>query len=85
MVDETTDLSNTEQMVFCLHCVNEKLKVHEEFIGLYSLESTTAESIFFYCKRRFVAYEFQELKITDVSATMELVVCLGRYQVLLSR
>ena len=45
MVDETTDLSNTEQMVFCLRYVDEKLEVHEEFIGLYSLESTTSESI----------------------------------------
>ena len=32
-------------MVFCLRYVDEKLEVHEEFIGLYSLESTTAESI----------------------------------------
>ena len=35
MVDETTELSNTEQMVFCLPYVDEKLEVHEEFIGLY--------------------------------------------------
>ena len=45
MVDETTDLSNTEQMVFCLRYVDDNLEVHEEFIGLYSLDSTSAESI----------------------------------------
>ena len=45
MVDETTDLSNTEQMVFCLRYVDDSLEVHEEFIGLYSLDSTSAESI----------------------------------------
>ena len=39
MVDETTDLSNTEQMVFCLRYVDDSLEVHEEFIGLYSLDS----------------------------------------------
>ena len=42
MVDETTDLSNKEQMVFCVRYVDSNLEVHEEFIGL---ESTSAESI----------------------------------------
>ena len=45
MVDETTDMTNTEQMVFCLRYVDSNLEVHEEFIGLYSLESTSAESL----------------------------------------
>ncbi len=45
MVDETTDLSNTEQMVMCLRYVDDNLEVHEELIGMYSLESTSAESI----------------------------------------
>ena len=43
MVDETMDLSNTEQMVLCLHYVDDSLEVHEEFVGLYSLESTSAD------------------------------------------
>ena len=45
MVDETTDISNTEQLVFCIWYVDSKLNSHEEFIGLHSLESTTAEHI----------------------------------------
>lgn len=45
MVDETTDLSNTEQMVFCLRYVDDQLDVHEVVIGLHSLESTSADSI----------------------------------------
>jgi len=45
MVDETTDLSNTEQMVVCLRYVDDDLKVNEEVVGLYSLESTSAEMI----------------------------------------
>ena len=44
MVDETTDLSNTEQMVFCLRYVDSSLEIHEELIGLYSIESKSAES-----------------------------------------
>jgi len=50
MVDETTDLSNTEQMVFCLRHVDDQFDVHEEVIGLYSLESTSADSIVFTIK-----------------------------------
>lgn len=45
MVDETTDLSNTEQLVLCIRYVDDCLNVHEEPVGLYSLESTTANSI----------------------------------------
>ena len=45
MVDETTDIANTEQMVFCLRYVDDQLNSHEEFIGMHSLDSTTAQSI----------------------------------------
>ena len=38
MIDETTDLSNTEQMLFCLRYVDDDLLVHEEVIGLYCLD-----------------------------------------------
>jgi hypothetical protein len=49
MLDKTTDLTNTEQMVFCLSHVDE---VHEGVIGLYSLESTSesADSVVFTIK-----------------------------------
>ena len=45
MVDETTDLSNTEQLVFCIRYVDDCLNVHEEPVGFYCLESTSADSI----------------------------------------
>ena len=45
MIDEATDSSNVEQMVFCLRYVDDDFDVHEEFIGLYSLESTDASNI----------------------------------------
>ena len=42
MVDETTDVSNTEQFVlFFFWYVDDQLKSHEEFIGLHSLDPTT--------------------------------------------
>ena len=34
MADETTDISNREQVVIYLRWVSESLDVHEEFIGL---------------------------------------------------
>ncbi len=45
MVDETTDQSNTEQVVLVLRWVDEMLEVHEDLIGLYSTSSITAESL----------------------------------------
>lgn len=45
MVDETTDISNTEQLVFCIRYVDEQLNGHENFIGLQSLETTTSQII----------------------------------------
>ena len=46
MVDETTDVSNVEQVVICLRWVSEKFKVEKEFLGLYEVASTGAESIY---------------------------------------
>lgn len=45
MVNRTSDISNTEQLVFCLRDVDEDLTTHEEFIGVYDMDSTTAENI----------------------------------------
>ena len=44
MVDETRNVSNTEQLVFCLCYVDDQLLCHEEFIVLHCKESTTAQS-----------------------------------------
>ena len=44
MIDETTNLSNTEQMIFCLRCVDDLL-VHKEVIGPHCLENTSSETI----------------------------------------
>ena len=45
MVDETTDISNVEQLVFCIRFVDGHLNCHEEFIGLHSMDSISADSI----------------------------------------
>ena len=46
MVDETADVGNVEQVVVCLRWVSEKFEVHEEFLGLYQVESIEAEKLY---------------------------------------
>ena len=46
MVDETTDVANIEQVAICLRWVSQCFEVHEDFIGLYEVDSTEAEKIF---------------------------------------
>ena len=46
MVDETTDVSNVEQVVVCLRWVSEGFEIREEFVGLYEIASTGAEIIY---------------------------------------
>ena len=46
MFDETTDVSNVEQVVVCLRWVSEKFVVFEDFVGLYQVESTEGEKIY---------------------------------------
>ena len=44
MLDETTDVSNTSQAVVVLRYVTDAFDVHEEFIGMYQVPSTNAET-----------------------------------------
>ena len=46
MVDETTDISNKEQVVICIRWVDNDFEPHEEFIGLHQVESTTSTNLF---------------------------------------
>jgi hypothetical protein len=42
MADETTDISNVEQLVICFRWVDDDLQGHEEFVGVHSVPSTDA-------------------------------------------
>ena len=46
MVDKTTNISNKEQAVFCLHWFDHEFEVHKEFIGLHATDSTDGSYIF---------------------------------------
>ena len=45
MTDETADVPNKEQLVFCVRWVDGKLTQHEEFIGMHPLVNTIADHI----------------------------------------
>ena len=45
MVDKTTDKANKEQVTLIIRWVAEDFEVHEEFLGLYHVNSTNAATI----------------------------------------
>ncbi|XP_065891716.1 zinc finger MYM-type protein 1-like [Dysidea avara] len=45
MVDETTDISNKEQLTLVMRRIDHNLDVYEEFLGMYQIDSATVESI----------------------------------------
>lgn len=45
MVDETNDISNKEQLTLVMRRIDHNLDVYEEFLGMYQIDKTTAESI----------------------------------------
>lgn len=45
MGDECCDQSNKEQLALCFRWVDECLDVHEEFIGLYHITDTSANTL----------------------------------------
>ena len=44
-MDETTDISNCEQVVLCLRWVDDDFNVHEDLIGLYKVETISADNL----------------------------------------
>ena len=46
MVDETPDIANKEQVIICLCWVDSTLTAHEDFVGLYKVQSTQAIALF---------------------------------------
>ena len=45
MIDETTNISNHEQVTVVLRRIDEKSNVFEEFLGMYHVTSIGAESV----------------------------------------
>ena len=41
IIDGTQDISGEEQISVCLRHVDDSLDVHEDFVGLYAIDSAT--------------------------------------------
>ncbi len=55
IADETADCSNREQVTLFLRFVTEQLDVHEEFLGLYHVDSINAATIHHRYHSRFIS------------------------------
>ena len=45
MADESTDVSNIEQLVICIRWVDKEMTGHDDYIGLMSVAQTNAHKI----------------------------------------
>ena len=74
MADETTDASNKEQLVTVFRYVDDELQVHEEFMGLYQLDTTDARTIVTVLKDVILALNFNIHRLRrqcyDAASTM---------------
>ena len=66
VVDETTDVSNSKQVVICLRWVDVDFQVHEDFVGMYKMPTTDAATLY--------------SVIMDVPQRLNLPVCKARGQ-----
>jgi hypothetical protein len=46
MIDETTDVSNVEQVTFCVRWLDSNLEAHEDFIGMTDVPNTQAATLY---------------------------------------
>ena len=46
LADECTDVSNHEQFTICIRWVDDELTPHEDFLGLYQVDTITSETLF---------------------------------------
>ena len=44
-VDETTDISNRQQVVLCFCWVDDNFDIHEDFVGMYTIEAVDADTL----------------------------------------
>ena len=46
MGDETSDISNKEQLVLCMRWVDDDFQIHQDFIGIHHIPNTSADENF---------------------------------------
>ena len=77
MADETADVSNIEQLSFCVRSVDYSFEVHEDFIGLHECENTKSDHLVSIIKVILKACNFEFSRIHG-HAMMEQVQCLAK-------
>ena len=63
MLNESGDVSNKEQAVFCVRWIDENLTPYEDFLGLYEMEKTDADSIVRIIRDSLLRFEFDKEKL----------------------
>ena len=63
MMDESTDVSNVEQVTYVIRWVDDKLEVHEEFVGLYSVPSIDSDTLMAVTKDVFLRMNMSFTKL----------------------
>ena len=67
MADEITDASNIEQVAICLRYIDNNFDAHEDFVGMYAVESIKADVL------------VQVLKDTLLRMNLPVAHCRGQY------
>ena len=63
--DETTDVSNRQQLVVCIRRIDDGLQAHEDFIGLYKIDNTKASTIAESCNS-WIAFKYFKLQMSCI-------------------
>ena len=59
MCDEYTDISNKEQLTFCMRWVNDDLQVSEKFLGFYEIPNIRSNTIVAVMKDILIRYQLR--------------------------
>ena len=81
MCDEYTDISNKQQLSFCIRWVDEALNSHEDFLGFYEIPNIRSDTIVSAMKDAFTRFNSRFQTSVDKHMTVQ-AICLGRKVVL---
>ena len=63
MINETTDITNQEQVTIVMHRIDASFEVREEFMGLYAVSSIDATSLFAVIKDTMLRFNIPMSKL----------------------
>lgn len=69
MIDEMCNVSNREHIVICFRWVDQSLETHEDFIGVYQVESTESEMLIamtYYTDSTYLSQSLEDNAMTEL-------------------